>query len=175
MHGSNQPLDRARSTGRRATLVRRTQFRLLCAGTAARAGLRHRYLPLGGFRPRGARVHLDGSHHFSRLQWAADQHLSKHRAADPEYLVGLGTSLEPDFLARLCVDHPADHSFLHGAVLLGVPRQTPRRRGLSLIKDGRARSSLRSRLGWFAVLYLGGVLAAFMLAAAFHVLVSAQL
>ncbi len=36
------------------------------------------------------------------------------------------------------------------------------------MKDGRARSSLRSRLGWFAVLYLGGVLAAFMLAAAFH-------
>src|SRR6266849_3681443 len=36
-HWSNQPVDRARSTGRRATLVRRTQFRLLCAGTAARA------------------------------------------------------------------------------------------------------------------------------------------
>jgi hypothetical protein len=32
------------------------------------------------------------------------------------------------------------------------------------------RSSLRSRLGWFAVLYLGGVLAALMLAAALHVL-----
>jgi len=37
------------------------------------------------------------------------------------------------------------------------------------------RSSLRSRLGWFAVLYLGGVLAAFMLAAGLHVLLSAQL
>lgn len=37
------------------------------------------------------------------------------------------------------------------------------------------RSSLRSRLGWFAVLYLGGVLAAFMLAAAVHSLLSARL
>jgi len=36
------------------------------------------------------------------------------------------------------------------------------------------RSSLRSRLGWFAVLYFGGVLAAFMVAAAFHLLLSAQ-
>jgi hypothetical protein len=37
------------------------------------------------------------------------------------------------------------------------------------------RSSLRSRLAWFALLYLGGVLAVFMLAAALHVLLSAQL
>ena len=42
------------------------------------------------------------------------------------------------------------------------------------MKDAPGRNSLRSRLGWFAVLYLGGVLAAFMLAAAFHVLLSAQ-
>jgi hypothetical protein len=41
------------------------------------------------------------------------------------------------------------------------------------MKDVRERSSLRSRLGWFAMLYLGGVLAAFMLAAAFHVLLDA--
>jgi hypothetical protein len=32
------------------------------------------------------------------------------------------------------------------------------------------RSSLRSRIVWFALLYLGGVLAMFMLAAAFHLL-----
>lgn len=31
------------------------------------------------------------------------------------------------------------------------------------------RSSLRTRLGWFALLYVGGVLAAFILAAAVHV------
>jgi hypothetical protein len=37
------------------------------------------------------------------------------------------------------------------------------------------RSSLRSRLAWFALLYLGGVLAVFILAAALHVLLSAQL
>jgi hypothetical protein len=37
------------------------------------------------------------------------------------------------------------------------------------------RSSLRSRLGWFAMLYLGGVLAAFVLAATLHLLLSAQL
>jgi hypothetical protein len=37
------------------------------------------------------------------------------------------------------------------------------------------RSSLRSRLGWFAMLYLGGVLAAFLLAAALHMLLSASL
>jgi len=36
-------------------------------------------------------------------------------------------------------------------------------------------SSLRSRLGWFAVLYLGGVLAVVMLAAGLHVLLRAQL
>lgn len=34
------------------------------------------------------------------------------------------------------------------------------------------RVSLRSRLGWFALLYLGGVLAALMLAAAIHALMS---
>ncbi len=32
------------------------------------------------------------------------------------------------------------------------------------------RSSLRSRIVWFALLYLGGVPAMFMLAAAFHLL-----
>jgi hypothetical protein len=43
------------------------------------------------------------------------------------------------------------------------------------MKDVPERSSLWSRLGWFAVLYLGGVLAAFILAAVLHVLLSAQL
>ena len=43
------------------------------------------------------------------------------------------------------------------------------------MKDAPERSSLRSRLGWFAMLYLGGVLAVVMLAAALHVLLSAQL
>lgn len=43
------------------------------------------------------------------------------------------------------------------------------------MKDVPECSSLRSRIGWFAVLYLGGVLAVFMLAAALHVLLSAQL
>lgn len=42
------------------------------------------------------------------------------------------------------------------------------------MKDVPERSSLRSRLGWFVVLYLGGVLAAFMLAATLHLLVYAQ-
>ena len=37
------------------------------------------------------------------------------------------------------------------------------------------RSSLRSRLGWFALLYLGGVLAVLVLAAALHVLLRGQL
>ncbi|MGB9333163.1 MAG: hypothetical protein WCB10_20545 [Steroidobacteraceae bacterium] len=37
------------------------------------------------------------------------------------------------------------------------------------------RSSLRSRLTWFALLYLGGVLAVFVLAAALRLLLSAQL
>lgn len=37
------------------------------------------------------------------------------------------------------------------------------------------RSSLRSRLGWFALLYLGGLLALFMVAAAIHLLLSAQM
>jgi hypothetical protein len=43
------------------------------------------------------------------------------------------------------------------------------------MKNVPERSSLRSRIGWFAVLYLGGVLAMFVLAAAFHVLLRAQL
>jgi hypothetical protein len=43
------------------------------------------------------------------------------------------------------------------------------------MKDRPERSSLRSRLGWFAVLYLGGVLAMFLIAAAFHVLLRAQI
>jgi len=43
------------------------------------------------------------------------------------------------------------------------------------MKDVSERSSLRSRLGWFALLYLGGVLVVFVSAAAFHVLLRAQL
>jgi hypothetical protein len=43
------------------------------------------------------------------------------------------------------------------------------------MKSVQERSSLRSRLGWFAMLYLGGVLAAFMLAAALHLLLRARL
>ena len=43
------------------------------------------------------------------------------------------------------------------------------------MKDLPERSSLRSRLGWFAMLYLGGVLAVCMLAAALHMLLSGQL
>jgi hypothetical protein len=35
-------------------------------------------------------------------------------------------------------------------------------------------SSLRSRLGWFALLYLVGVLAVFVLAAALHMLIRAR-
>jgi hypothetical protein len=42
------------------------------------------------------------------------------------------------------------------------------------MKDVSGRSSLRSRLGWFAMLYLAGVLAVFVLAAVLHVLLSAQ-
>jgi hypothetical protein len=42
------------------------------------------------------------------------------------------------------------------------------------MKSAPQRSSLRSRLGWFAVLYVGGVLVAFMVAAAFHLLLSTQ-
>jgi hypothetical protein len=42
------------------------------------------------------------------------------------------------------------------------------------MKSVPERSSLRSRLGWFAVLYAGGVLVAFMVAAAFHLLLGAQ-
>ena len=37
------------------------------------------------------------------------------------------------------------------------------------------RTSLRSRLGWFAALYLGGVLAMFLLAAALHLLIRARI
>jgi len=43
------------------------------------------------------------------------------------------------------------------------------------MKDVPQRSSLRSRLSWFAMLYLGGVLAAFTLAAALHALLRMQL
>jgi hypothetical protein len=43
------------------------------------------------------------------------------------------------------------------------------------MKDVPERCSLRSRLGWFAGLYVGGVLAALMLAAALHMLLSARL
>jgi hypothetical protein len=38
------------------------------------------------------------------------------------------------------------------------------------MKDVPECSSLRSRIGWFAVLYVGGVLAVFLLAAALHLL-----
>jgi hypothetical protein len=43
------------------------------------------------------------------------------------------------------------------------------------MKDVSERSSLRSRLGWFALLYLGSVLAALVLAAAIHLLLRGQL
>jgi hypothetical protein len=43
------------------------------------------------------------------------------------------------------------------------------------MKDASGRSSLRSRLGWFALLYLGGVLAVFVLAEALGVLINGQL
>jgi hypothetical protein len=43
------------------------------------------------------------------------------------------------------------------------------------MKDMPERSRLWSRLGWFAILYLGGVLVVFMLAGALHVLLNAQL
>jgi cytochrome bd-type quinol oxidase subunit 2 len=43
------------------------------------------------------------------------------------------------------------------------------------LKTGTGRDSLWSRLGWFAVLYLGGVLAVLMLAAALHILLSGKL
>jgi hypothetical protein len=43
------------------------------------------------------------------------------------------------------------------------------------MKDLPERSSLRSRIGWFAVLYLGGVLATLLLAAALHMLLRAQI
>ena len=43
------------------------------------------------------------------------------------------------------------------------------------MKDVSKTSSLRSRLGWFVLLYLGGVLAVFVLATALHVLLRGQL
>jgi hypothetical protein len=43
------------------------------------------------------------------------------------------------------------------------------------MKEVPERPSLRSRLGWFATLYLGGVLGALLLAAALHMLLNAQL
>jgi hypothetical protein len=43
------------------------------------------------------------------------------------------------------------------------------------MKDLPERSSLRSRIGWFAVLYLGGVLVTFVLAAALHMLLRARI
>jgi hypothetical protein len=43
------------------------------------------------------------------------------------------------------------------------------------MKDLPERSSLRSRMGWFALLYLGGVLATFLLAAALHMLLRARI
>jgi hypothetical protein len=44
-----------------------------------------------------------------------------------------------------------------------------------LSKDIPERLSLWSRLGWFALLYFGGVLAAFVFAAVLHALLKAQL
>ena len=43
------------------------------------------------------------------------------------------------------------------------------------MKELPERSSLRSRIGWFAALYIGGVLATFMLAAALHMLLRARI
>jgi hypothetical protein len=43
------------------------------------------------------------------------------------------------------------------------------------MKEVPARPSLRSRIGWFALLYLGGVLAVALLAALLHMLLGAQL
>ena len=43
------------------------------------------------------------------------------------------------------------------------------------MNDLPERSSLRSRIGWFALLYLGGVLATFLLAAALHMLLRARI
>jgi hypothetical protein len=43
------------------------------------------------------------------------------------------------------------------------------------MKDVSKTSSLRSRLGWFALLYLGGVLAVLVLATALHMLLRARL
>jgi hypothetical protein len=43
------------------------------------------------------------------------------------------------------------------------------------MKDVPERSSLWSRVGWFAVLYLAGVLAVFTLAAILHILLFGRL
>jgi hypothetical protein len=43
------------------------------------------------------------------------------------------------------------------------------------MKDVSKGSTLRSRLGWFVVLYLSGVLAVFVVATALHVLLRARL
>jgi hypothetical protein len=43
------------------------------------------------------------------------------------------------------------------------------------MKDVSRNSSLRSRLGWFVLLYLGGVLAVFVLATDLHMLLRARL
>lgn len=43
------------------------------------------------------------------------------------------------------------------------------------MNERRGHSTLWARLGWFALLYLGGVLAMCMLAAAIHLLVRAQI
>ena len=43
------------------------------------------------------------------------------------------------------------------------------------MKEVPGRSSLWSRIGWFALLYLGGVLAVCILAAAFHLLLGMRL
>jgi len=43
------------------------------------------------------------------------------------------------------------------------------------MRDKAGRSSLRSRLAWFALLYLGGLFAAFAVAAMLHILLRAHL
>lgn len=43
------------------------------------------------------------------------------------------------------------------------------------MKSVPERPSLRSRLGWFAILYVGGVLAALTIAVVVHALLRAQL
>ena len=56
--------------------------------------------------------------------------------------------------------HPADPR-LHGLVLLGVPRQGRRPRGLSLMADD---AGLSTRLLWFVALWLAGVAAVALVA-----------